>query len=97
VERLRLSGEAAPVVAIMMLLWIVSGLSLLVAIVSWVRIRRAARRLDELSQMYWELRYEVGELRVQVERLSGKAPDPPPQRPAGRVADAFVPLTTLKR
>ena len=89
-------GEAAAVVATMMLLWIVSGLSLLLAIVSWVRIRRAAKRLDELSQMYWEARYEIGELRVQVERLTGKAPDPPPQ-PPGRVADAFVPLTTLKR
>jgi hypothetical protein len=75
--------------------WIVSGLSLLVAIVASIQARRAVRRLAELSQMYWELRYEVGELRVHVRRLAGEpretSPDPP-----GPPA-AFVPLSTLKR
>jgi hypothetical protein len=85
----------------MMLPWIVSGLSLLVAIVSWVLVRRTARRLDELSQRYWELRYELGELRVLLQQVAGEPPETmpgPPERPAaGGTATAFVPLATLKR
>ena len=81
--------------------WIVAGVSLLVAIVSWIRARRVAKRLEELSQLQWELRYELGELRVLVQRLSPEPKDtvPTPQdRPAaGRTADAFVPLAALKR
>jgi hypothetical protein len=71
--------------------WIIAGAALLVAIVSWIRARRTARRLDQLSQMYWELKYEQGELRVQLQRLQGGEP-PPGQRP-----EAFVPLASLKR
>ena len=81
----------------MMFLWIVSGASLLVAIVSWIRARRALRRLEEISQMYWEVRYELGELRVEMRRLSGAPPEPPPRQPDGPASGAFVPLATLKR
>jgi hypothetical protein len=85
----------------MMFQWIVSGVSLLVAVVSWIQSRRAARRLAELSQMQWELRYELGELRVQVQRLSGEprgaTPELPDHPAAGSPAAAFVPLATLKR
>jgi hypothetical protein len=84
----------------MMLLWMVSGVSLAVAVASWIRARRTARRLEQLSQMYWELRYELGELRVQVERGTGGEPRALVQDPDGRRAEggtAFVPLTTLKR
>ena len=49
--------------------------------------------------MYWELKYEQGELRVQLQRLAGAPPDkspaPQPSLPAG--SGAFVPLTSLKR
>ena len=80
----------------MTLLWIVTGVSLLLALLAWSKARRTARRLEQLSQMYWELRYQHGELRVQVQRLTGEAPPdiPAPPRPP---AEAFVPLTSLKR
>ena len=82
---------------IMMFLWIVSGASLLVAVVSLIRARRAIRRLEELSQMYWEVRYELGELRVEMRRLTGAPPEPSPDPPERPTTDAFVPLATLKR
>jgi hypothetical protein len=80
----------------MTLLWIVTGVSLLLALLAWGKARRTARRLEQLSQMYWELKYQHGELRVQVQRLTGDAPPDtavPPRPPA----EAFVPLTSLKR
>ena len=77
----------------------VSGVSLLVALLAWRRARRTARRLEQLSQMYWELKYQHGELRVQVQRLTGEtAPSPmSTSTPPGQPVEAFVPLTSLKR
>ena len=81
----------------MTLLWIITGAALAVAFVAWRQARRAAARLEQLSQMYWELKYQQGELRVQLQRLAGGAPplvsSPSPQPPA----EVFVPLTSLKR
>jgi hypothetical protein len=82
----------------MTLLWSLTGVSLLVALAAWIRARRCAKRLEQLSQMYWELKYQHGELRVQVQRLGGDASPPQPvPTSAERPADAFVPLTSLKR
>lgn len=80
----------------MTLLWIVTVVSLLLALLAWSKARRTARRLEQLTQMYWELKYQHGELRVQVQRLGGEAPPdiPPPQRPP---LEGFVPLTSLKK
>ena len=83
------------------MLWVVTGASLLIALLAWNRARRTARRLEQLSQMYWELKYQHGELRVQVQRMTGEgprassaagnaAPSPPP-------TDSFIPLASLKR
>ena len=80
----------------MTLLWFVTGASLVAALVAWRQARRAAKRLEQLSQMYWELRYQHGELRVQVERLTGANPPPAPEPPT-QPGEAFVPLSSLKR
>ena len=48
--------------------------------------------------MYWELKYQQGELRVQVQR--GIRPTPPAgemQPPPAPPGDSFVPLASLKR
>ena len=79
----------------MTVLWLVTAASLAAALVAWRQARRTAKRLEQLSQMYWELRYQHGELRVQVERLTG-TPAPSPMPPS-RVGEAFVPLSSLKR
>jgi len=61
-----------------------------------MRARRVAKRLEKLTESYWELRYEHGQLRARVARLEplpddGAAPEKP--RQAG--APAFIPLSSL--
>ena len=80
----------------MTFLWFVTGAALAVALVAWRQARAASRRLEQLTQMYWELKYQQGELRVKLQRQSGErspaahTPEPPP-------TDGFVPLSSLKR
>jgi hypothetical protein len=48
--------------------------------------------------MYWELKFQHGELRVELQRLNGNAPPVArPPAPAERPVDGFVPLASLKR
>jgi hypothetical protein len=80
-------------------LWVLTTVSLLVAIVSWRAARRATKRLEEISHTYWELKYEQGELRLQIERLKGVTPGiAAPEAPAPTaVREGFVSLSSLKR
>lgn len=82
----------------LIILWIVTIASLSVSLVSLVLLRRSAKRVDQLSQLYWELRYQQGELRAHIQATGGMAkPQEAPsqlQRPA---PDAFVPLSAIKR
>ena len=60
---------------------------------------KAAKRLERLTESYWELRYEFAQLRARVNRLD---PEQTPPRaaaepPAAPAATAFVPLSSLKR
>jgi hypothetical protein len=80
----------------------VTSAALLLAVVAVLRARRTAKRLERLTESYWELRYENGQLRARVARLepadaaAGGAPNQPP---AGKpdAATHFVPLSSLKR
>jgi len=81
--------------------WVLTGAAVLVAVASLAKARRLAKRLERLTESYWELRYEHGQLRARVNRL-----DPETSAPAGSGADvppiaggatAFVPLSSLKR
>jgi hypothetical protein len=67
-----------------------AAVALLIAVAALARARRIGRRLDQVVESYWELRYEYGQLRAHVDRLQGKAPD----EPAG--STAFIPLTSLR-
>ena len=81
--------------------WLLIVAALLLALGAFLRARRVARRLERLSESYWELRYEYGQLRARVTRLEPTTGDPgtdvpqEPTRPAGTTA--FVPLSSLKR
>ena len=80
----------------MTLPWFIAGVSLIVALVAWSQARRTAKRLAQLSEMYWELKYQQGELRLRVQRLTGEVPPAGPQPAAPRPpGEAFVPLTSL--
>jgi acyl carrier protein phosphodiesterase len=79
-------------------LWVVAGLGLLVAAVALASARRLARRLDALTQSYWELRYDYTRLRSQISRLDPglteeAAEAPPPPAPSV----SFVPLSSFKK
>jgi len=77
--------------------WLLTGASILLAALALLRARRTAKRLERLTESYWELRYETGQLRARVTRLepSEAGSSGPQADPAG--ATAFVPLSSLKR
>ena len=84
----------------MTLPWLIAGAALVVALVAWRQARRTAKRLAQLSEMYWELKYQQGELRLRVQRMTGETPSPTPDpnpAPPGQPVDSFVPLQSLKR
>jgi hypothetical protein len=80
------------------LAWVVAGIGLLVALVALAMARRLSRRLDALTQSYWDLRYEYTRLRSQVSRLDPESakPEPAPQ-PASSESVSFVPLSTIRK
>jgi hypothetical protein len=79
-------------------LWVVAGLALLVAALALSSARRLSRRLDTLTQSYWELRYDFTRLRSQVSRLDPEQqPEEPTEPPASASQVAFVPLSSIKK
>jgi len=76
-------------------LWLLSGAAVVTAAAALVKARRLARRLERLTESYWELRYDHGQLRARLNRIdSDPAAAPEPATPAGTT---FVPLSSLKR
>jgi hypothetical protein len=77
-------------------LWTLAVLALLTALVGCAWARRVGRKLDALTQSYWELRYDYTRLRSQVSRLDPEpaepaAPEPPP------ASVSFVPLSSIRK
>jgi hypothetical protein len=76
---------------------VLAAIALLAAVVALLKARRAARRLERLTESYWELKYECGQLRSRLARL-----EPPEQSAADGAArnpaasQSFVPLSSLK-
>ncbi|HET7699192.1 MAG TPA: hypothetical protein VFK57_25960 [Vicinamibacterales bacterium] len=81
-----------------MLLWGTAVVALLLAAAAWIRAGRLARKLEALTQSYWELRYDFTRLRSQVHRLDPESePAEPPAAPASGETIAFVPLNSIKK
>ncbi len=80
---------------------LVVAAALVIAVLALLRARHAARRLERLSESYWELRYEAGQLRARVARLEvttgAREPDAAPEAPRAPAAATFVPLSSLKK
>ncbi len=76
--------------------WLLTGAAFVLALVALLAARRQTKRLERLTESYWELRYEHGQLRARVNRL-----DPEQQQSAGAAAEPpatnFIPLSSLKR
>jgi hypothetical protein len=79
-------------------LWILAATALLLALVACAWARRVGRKLEALTQSYWELRYDYTRLRSQVARLDPDQPEPAvpaaPQQPA---TVSFVPLSSIRK
>ena len=72
----------------MVALWIVAVSALIVAFVALVHARRTARQLAQVTEMFWQLKFDHGELKA---KLDPAAPVPPvPQQ-------SFVPLSSIKK
>ena len=82
-----------------MVLWIVALLGLSVALVALALARRLARKLEVLTQSYWELRYDYTRLRSQVARLDPEQPPEPvaPEAEASTPSVSFVPLSAIRK
>ncbi len=80
-----------------MILWLLTGAALLLAAGAWARARRNAKRLERLTESYWELRYEYGQLRARLTALEPSQPDTQPEPAASPGGTAFIPLSSLKR
>ena len=71
----------------MVALWIVAVSALIVAFVALVHARRTARQLAQVTEMYWQLKFDHGELKAKVDPPSPAAPEP---------KATFVPLIRLR-
>ena len=76
--------------------WWLTGGAVLAAVAALARARHVAKRLERMSESYWELRYEISQLRARVNRLDPEQPPASESAPAA-AQTAFVPLSSLKR
>jgi hypothetical protein len=81
------------------LLWMLVVATACVALVAFLKTRSLARRLKQLTDQYWDLRYQHGELRAVVRRLDPETAKEEEAAAAARQAPgaAFIPLTSVKR
>jgi hypothetical protein len=73
--------------------WIMAVTAAVLAVASWVVARRAARQARDVTAMYWQLKFEHGELKARMDKAMPD-PDQPPRTPPGT---QFVPLASVKR
>lgn len=76
-------------------LWLLSGASCLIALAALATARRLSRRLGHLSEQYWELKYEHGELKSRVKALAPTAEEVAASQPP--IQQTFVPLSTIRK
>ena len=69
-------------------LWIVALFALGVAVAALAHARRTARQLAQITEMYWQLKFDHGELKAKVAPPGPAQPEP---------QQTFVPLSSLKR
>ncbi|MDQ3071407.1 MAG: hypothetical protein M3R55_16960 [Acidobacteriota bacterium] len=80
----------------MLLLWCLTGAALVLATIALLRARQTARRLEQVTQQYWDLRYAFTKLRAGSDAdgpIRTAPAEPPPAPPAG----SFVSLKSLKK
>jgi hypothetical protein len=76
-------------------LWLLTGAAFLAALGAFARVRRVSKRLERLSESYWELRYEHGQLRSRIARLEPAQPAPGGYDPARPVSGEHDPARSV--
>lgn len=69
-------------------LWIVAVLALGCALAALLRASRIGRQLAQMTEMYWQLKFDHGELKAKLDPSA-------PVRPAPQ--QTFVPLSSIKK
>ncbi|MEO7156410.1 MAG: hypothetical protein ABI039_02540 [Vicinamibacterales bacterium] len=69
-------------------LWMVSILALVVAMTALAYARRVGRQLAQMTEMYWQLKFDHGELKAKVDPRAPAASQP---------QQTFVPLASMKK
>ena len=67
---------------------LIAGAALLIAIVAFAHSRRTARQLAQMTELYWQLKFDHGELKAKVDPSTPPAPEP---------KQTFVPLIRLRQ
>ena len=62
---------------------VIAVAALFVAVIAYVHARRTARQLAQITEMYWQLKFDHGELKAKVDPSTPPAPEP---------KQTFVPL-----
>ena len=76
-------------------LWVVAVTGWLLAAAALATARRLSRRLAQLTEQYWDLKYQHGELKERVKAIAPTPQDIAAAQPA--VQQTFVPLSSIKR
>jgi hypothetical protein len=71
-----------------MALWVVTVAALVIALVALASARRTGRQLAQMTEMYWQLKFDHGELKAKVA---------PPEPAAPQPRETFVPLASMKK
>jgi hypothetical protein len=78
--------------------WLLTIAAVLTAVVALAKARRTAKRLERLTETYWELRYDHGQLRARVAKLDPETAPAPAEPVAPKPGGAnFISLSSLKR
>ena len=72
----------------MTVLWLLAVSGFVLALVAVMVARRTSRQLAEVTRMYWQLKFDHGELKAKVD---------PPEPPAAPPKQTFVPLSSIKK
>ena len=67
----------------------------LLAFAALVTARRLSRRLAQLTELYWALKFDHGELKARVKAVAPTPEEAAAAAPA--VQQSFVPLSSLRR
>ena len=70
------------------MIWVLAISGCVVGLAAWLHARHTARKLAEITHLYWQLKSDYGELKAKVD---------PPQPKSPVAQQTFVPLSSIKK